>query len=119
MRDKRAPWFPFYPCDWIGDPRVQEMTDAQQGRYMRLLCQAWTDGSIPNDPDRLARRLRVDPTEFGEQDWPVIGPCWSPDPDNPGRLVQGRLEHERERQERRRQTNSENGKKGAKARWPS
>jgi len=40
----RAPAFPFYPKDWLSDPKVRALTDAQRGRYMDLLASMWEHG---------------------------------------------------------------------------
>lgn len=55
----RLEWFKFYPGRWRGSRRVALMTPAQKGVYMDLLCMAWEEGSIPDDPAELAFHLRL------------------------------------------------------------
>lgn len=40
----RAPSFPFYPKDWLADPKVRAMTFDQKGRYIDLLSCMWDFG---------------------------------------------------------------------------
>jgi len=59
----RPPAFQFYPKDWF-DFKVQRMSLAAQGAYLKLLCFMWTDSkdqcSIPDDNTwvRWGSRLR-------------------------------------------------------------
>ena len=56
-------YFPFYPGDWLGDPRVASLTLEEQGAYFRLLCLMWNYQSgrcaLPNDDAQLAMMLGV------------------------------------------------------------
>lgn len=47
----------FYPADWLGSQRVSLMTLEEEGAYIRLLSYCWQHGSIPRDPDKLARLI--------------------------------------------------------------
>lgn len=49
---KGAPWFPFYPADFLGGTFA--MDAAEVGAYLRLLCLQWQGGGLPNDPAKLA-----------------------------------------------------------------
>lgn len=49
---KGAPWFPFYPADFLGGTFA--MDAAEVGAYVRLLCLQWQGGGLPNDPVKLA-----------------------------------------------------------------
>lgn len=49
---KGAPWFPFYPADFLGGTFA--MDAAEVGAYVRLLCLQWQGGGLPNDPAKLA-----------------------------------------------------------------
>ncbi len=59
---KTPPYFPFYPLDFSGDPRVESMSTLAVGAYTLLLCKAWYEtpaGSIPDDDRLLAKWARV------------------------------------------------------------
>lgn len=86
------------------------MTNEEFGCYVRLLCHAWLEGSIPSEPVRLARILKVRPQTF-DRVWPAISPCFFEE-DN--RLFQKRLEKERSSQRLRSALNATKGKKGGR-----
>jgi uncharacterized protein YdaU (DUF1376 family) len=44
---KNPPSFQFYPQDFISDLNVQSMTDAECGRYIKLLCHCWIEDGLP------------------------------------------------------------------------
>ena len=48
----KPPAFQFYPDDFLGG--VADMTQAEVGAYILLLCSQWGRGEIPPDPDRAA-----------------------------------------------------------------
>ena len=58
----RPPAFQFYPKDWL-DFKVQRMSLAAQGFYMKILCFMWKDSrdqcSIPTAVEPLSRALGV------------------------------------------------------------
>lgn len=109
-----SPAFQFYPKDYVSSANVRMMTYEERGMYVELLCHAWLEGSVPSDTDRIARLLSLPPADF-ERAWPAIAPCFEARGD--GELVNARLERERQNQEAYRETQSENGRKGARARW--
>ena len=47
----KPPAFQFYPDDFLSGTIT--MTDAEVGLYIRLLCQQWSAGGLPNDPSEL------------------------------------------------------------------
>lgn len=55
------PAFQFYAKDWLSSPRVNAMSPAQEGAYIRLLALSWTndDCALPDDDDDLARLSRL------------------------------------------------------------
>lgn len=57
MSKNKSPAFMFYPSDWLGSQRVSLMTLEEEGAYIRLLSYCWQHGSIPRDPDKLARLI--------------------------------------------------------------
>ena len=50
---RKAPAFLFYADDFLAG--TSDMSAEEVGGYIRLLCHQWTKGSIPNDPERVAR----------------------------------------------------------------
>ena len=57
-----APYFPFYPSDWLSDPNVQTLTMEEIGVYITLLAYMWRDGSdcsLPDDDIHLSRLLHI------------------------------------------------------------
>jgi len=49
----RNPWFRFYADDFFAG--TADMSQAEVGAYIRLLCHQWNRGSIPVQPDKLQR----------------------------------------------------------------
>lgn len=92
-----SPAFSIYPKDLLSDGNCSAMSDEEFGVYMRLLFHAWLEGSIPSDPQRLARLTRRTKASFGRI-WPAIAPCFE---QKGPELVQKRLEIEREKQSQR------------------
>lgn len=120
----KAPWFPFYPHDFLADPLVLLMTNEERGAYVLLLCHAWdppkwggeraTLGSLPNDPMLLAALSGCGQERWGEISEHVLRPFKVSED---GRfLVQKRLTAEAEAMEQRRIAASEAGKRSAQAR---
>lgn len=107
----KAPAFQFYAADFLSDGAVMEMTYEERGVYITLLATAWLEGGIPADQGRLARVLRMSAEKLTEL-WPAIEPCWSK---RGVRLVNSRMERERQRLKEYRERASEAGKKGGKA----
>jgi len=108
-----SPAFSVYPKDIDSDENCKVMDLREFGAYMRLLLHSWTEGSIPADPDRLAKILGVTRRTF-EAVWPNVSPCFTPCPTDSGRLENNRLVMERDKQVRRASENAENGKRGGR-----
>lgn len=53
----KAPAFMFYAGDYLASSRVQLMTLEEEGAYIRLLCHCWNAGSIPKEPEQIARLI--------------------------------------------------------------
>lgn len=79
--------------------------------HQRLVFHAWLEGSIPSDPTKLCRLLRINRNKLGKV-WPAISPCWSEQ--GADRLIQARLEVQRIRQQEVSLRMSENGQKGGR-----
>lgn len=99
----RAPAFQFYADDFISG--VADMTDAEVGLYVRLLCAQWTRGSLPNDTEELLRFSRGSTTLQVERVRRKFEVC----PD--GQLRNARLEAEREKQAAWREKSRAGGQK--------
>lgn len=112
----KSPAFQLYAADFLADENVALMSLAGRGAYITLMCFCWREGSIPSEPERLARLCGVD----GSAMQPLMAEllhCFEVAKDNPLRLVHPRLEKERRRQEEHRKERQESGLRGAKLRW--
>ena len=115
----RPPAFQFYPKDWL-DFRVQRMSLAAQGAYLKLLCFMWADShnqcSIIDNNELLARAIGTT-----VEQWLTLRneiQCES-DPifeEKNGWLFSPRLRLEAYKQRKYRQSQAEKGKKSAKQR---
>ena len=107
----QAPAFQFYPKDYLSSENVMRMSLAEQGAYVRLLCHAWLEGSIPSARKDLARMVGVSTQKLTAM-WPSIERCFDVDPNDESRLISPRLMQESEKQT----TYRERAKKGGQAR---
>jgi len=110
----RLPYFPFFVADWILDDKVCLMTLADQGLYLRLLCQQWENGSVPLDPEACRRAASADPEEFARS-WLAVEPCFPVDGD--GKRRNPRLEIERKKAIKKSKSQSVGGSVGNNKRW--
>lgn len=116
----RPPSFQFYPKDWL-DFRVQRMSLAAQGMYMKILCFMWSDShdqcSIAHDETALARAIGISVESFRELFQEIqreTDPIFLVKDD---KLVSVRLKHEAMKLRKYRQLQIEKGKRGAEKRW--
>jgi uncharacterized protein YdaU (DUF1376 family) len=114
MSGGKPPAFMFYAADFAHDQNVELMDVAEVGAYLRLLCSAWTEGSIPSDLKQIARIAKVTPSRMIKL-WPAIEICWKAVDGDPTKLVQKRMERVRADQEEHRRQKIEAGKAGARA----
>ena len=115
----RAPAFQFFPKDWL-DFKVQRMSLAAQGAYIKLLCFLWTDSknqcSILDEDNQLARAIGITVEHWLElrkeiqQDSEPIFEVKN------GLLVSARLRYEAAKQRKYRKLQSEKGKRSAQQR---
>lgn len=92
------------------------MTLAEQGAYVRLLCYQWQDGSIPDSEIAISRLIST--TLFNSRKiWAKISECFIPCPDNPGFLINEKMEAVRSKQLAFKEERSKSGKKGAISKW--
>jgi len=90
MADKeKDPAFLFYPLDWLQG--TASLFPIEKGVYIDLLCHQHQDGSLPNDPERLARMVGLPVDQFATI-WSTIRCKFVDRPGN--RLVNLRLEKE-------------------------
>lgn len=109
-----SPAFSFYPKDWLSDANVTAMTFDEQGIYVRLLCHYWLEGTLPASEEKLARLLGMPVKRFARA-WVALQPCFRVEGD---RLVQKRVETEREKQEAFRDSQANKGKMGGRPKAP-
>lgn len=109
-RTGKSPAFQFYPKDFLNDEKQIRMSATAAGIYIRLLCHCWNEGSLPQDPHVLAKMAGASNRQLADL-WPSIAPCFRVTED--GRLIQPRLEREREKQLTYRQRQSDRGKASA------
>jgi uncharacterized protein YdaU (DUF1376 family) len=95
----KAPAFQFYPSEFLADENVVVMSLEECGAYIKLMCYCWREGSIPNDPIKLAKMVGA-PDKGGDATlWSAVTLCFDVDPNDTSRLFHPRLEIERVKQE--------------------
>jgi uncharacterized protein YdaU (DUF1376 family) len=107
----KSPAFQFYPEAFLSDENVQLMDYEERGIYITLLSHCWLEGSIPADPGKIARLLKL-----GEVDLAPILKCFMESEDDPERLINSRLDRERTKQFEWRKKCSKGGKASARKR---
>jgi uncharacterized protein YdaU (DUF1376 family) len=112
MTDK-APAYQWYPRDYMSDEAVALMSYEQRGIYRDLLDRQWLEGSIPADLSQLAAILRIPVSRF-EKLWPQVSAKFKPAGE--GRLVNTRMEREREKQDAYRELQRQKGISSGRAR---
>lgn len=107
------PWFPFYTEQFLGSRKVKLMSDANVGRYVKLLAEEWEHGPLPADLDRIGRLLGMDGNAIANA-WAELSECFTL---TDAGWVNERLEEIRDEQLSKRKRRQKAGKKGAEARW--
>jgi hypothetical protein len=92
------------------------MTNAALGCYVKLMCCAWREGSIPSDIKRIAK-LCGEPLHAMELIWEQIQDCFIDDLIRPGRMIHVGLEQQRVAAKAVSQAKSKAGSLGAARRW--
>jgi len=110
----RPPAFQFYPSDFLSDENVMLMSNQAVGCYIKLLCINWKQGSVPSDIETLALLCGEDGSTMARL-WLSLKPCFKANEN--GRLINPRLEQERQKQINFRKERSKSGKKGAVKLW--
>lgn len=119
----RPPAFQFYPKDWL-DFRVQRMSLAAQGAYLKLLCFMWKDSqdqcSIIDDDRAIATAIGV-PCDMWKELRTEIqfpgDPILKEEGEERRILRSTRLQREAEKQQNYATLQAEKGKRGAQKRW--
>lgn len=111
------PRMDWYPQDYLADPKTRAMTLEEHGAYMLLLQLEWVGGPLPADHGELAAMLGVGPKSFSRI-WRRVSACFI---ESDGRLVNERLERERDAMLAHRESKRTAGSSGgyAKARASS
>jgi hypothetical protein len=112
---ERAPAFQFYPKDFDTDENVRGMDDRQAGFYVRCLNHAWLNNGLPVDPVEILRLFNR-PKSYLSTVWARVSQCFKLSEDG-SRLINPRMEEERQKQAEWREKSSEGGKRSAIKRW--
>jgi len=92
-RREQRPSFQFYPQDFLASDSVAQMTPEEVGLYILLLCRAWVGPGLPTDIARVARLVGVPEERFRALWCGPLGTCFE---ERDGRLVNPRMERERD-----------------------
>lgn len=65
------PWFKFFAADYLLDEQVDQIHLEAQGILIRLWCLCWRSGAIPDSPETLALRTKVE-VKTMRKHWPVL-----------------------------------------------
>jgi hypothetical protein len=115
----KLPWFKLYARDFLFDEKVQMMSNAQVGIYIKLLCFQWLEGSIPTQCERIASVMPFDSDTYAKTARPynaddlagVVAQCFVPHPDLLDRMVNMKLHGIQCEEDRKCQQNRESAKK--------
>lgn len=103
----KSPAFQLYASDF--DMDTASWNNEEVGIYFRLLMYQWVNGSIPSDPKRLSRIVRISAKKFQKR-WQILKQKFTKkDEDN---LVNLKMEKVRDAQARYREGQSKHGLKG-------
>lgn len=98
------------------DEATALMSNTALGCYVKLMCLAWREGSIPADLERIARLCGENVINMRHL-WTQIAPCFEEDVFKPGRLIHVQLEEQRTAANALRSAKSAAGALGAQRRW--
>lgn len=112
--NKKKPYFPFYPYDFLTDDKVIGLSNEQVGIYIKMLCHQWIHGPLSSDKVVICRLCGVTDLEKSGI-LQVIETCFAITED--GKLFNHRLELIRDELEGRLERLSMGGTKGMENRW--
>lgn len=107
---EKLPYMPLYVFDLESDRDCRVMSDADFGRYMRLLIRQWVEGDVPGDVQSAIRDAALDPEAADE----VKSLLDRKFPLDQGSRANQRLKEIREDMMQRVETNRTNAKKGGR-----
>ncbi len=90
------PYCPFYFNDFFKSPKVLVMSDAEIVDYVRLLAYEWYEGFIINDLSAIARICLRDLSTM-KRHWKTVSKCFCQDPSDSNKLLNKRMEGERQK----------------------
>src|SRR5690606_31173077 len=105
----KLPYMPLYVHDIESDRDCRTMSDAEFGRYTRLLIRQWVEGDVADDAQSIIRDAMLDHDAVEsvqsllDRKFPVIGP---------GIRANKRLAEIRDEMAQKVSMNRENGRKG-------
>jgi uncharacterized protein YdaU (DUF1376 family) len=114
-RSKPLPYLRWYVTDYRASRRVQRLSWQERGIYRELLDECWIEGSIPDDPDKLAE-IAGCPRGVMAEAWANLKPMFVPIEGMDGMyLTSRRLETERSEDDAYRVNKSHAGRLGGLA----
>ena len=108
----KMPAFPLYASDF--DMDTNTWTNEEVGVYLRLLLAEWVNGGLPDDPQKLAKIVRISRKKFLNVFKNISHKFHK---NGNGLLENKRLEKERQDKLNFLEQQSKSGKKGADIRW--
>ena len=111
MAKKVDIWMPLYVADYLS--ATSRLTTEQHGAYLLLLMDYWKNGAPPNNDAVLAQITKLSPDAWRNARTMLEGFFQVSDE----HWLQSRVESEMKKANHNKQTNSDRGMKGAKARW--
>jgi uncharacterized protein YdaU (DUF1376 family) len=104
------PFMQLYVADYLAD--TTDLTCEEHGAYLLLLLTMWRHGAkLPNDPQKLARIIRVSPKKWAAI-WAQIGRFFVVDGDT---ISNKRLTREHQKAEEKSESRADAGRKGGQA----
>ncbi len=107
------PYLPLWHNDYLSSSTVAEMTIVSEAIYLKLLMFQWEDGSVPDNREKLMRRVKVTVDQWQEFD-EYLDQCFPLNDD--GKRRNPRLQMEREKALAKVELNRANGALGGRPR---
>lgn len=114
MAQETSPAFQLYVKEWRSSRNVMRMSFAERGMYLEMLLEQWESMSLPDSPSSIADIIGGKVGDWTKA-WPTLMRCFVSLGD--GRIVNLRLEKERDKQHGNKRRQSDRGKAGAESRW--
>jgi uncharacterized protein YdaU (DUF1376 family) len=111
-----APAFQLYAGDLLSNGNFMRMSLSQRGAYITLLAVSWIEYGLPPDIKEVGKLVGVRPSLLKSRFQIVLDRFEVRTVNGHKRLVNPRLEKERDKQRRWRQKSSKGGKKSAAVR---